>query len=90
MAGILGVVLVAASPPAPEPIDEQRRAEMIGWVADGAVAHDDAGAFVDANTARTASPFPTRPRDRRCHALEPRGLARLAGARRERGLARAC
>lgn len=61
LAGILGVVLVAASPPAPEPIDEQRRAEMIGWVADGAVAHDDAGAFVDANTAR---PLPPSLRDR--------------------------
>lgn len=61
LAGISGVVLVAASPPAPEPLDEQRRAEMIGWVADGGVAHDDAVAFVDANTAR---PLPPPQRER--------------------------
>lgn len=30
-----GVVLLAASPPGPEPLDEARRARMLSWVADG-------------------------------------------------------
>jgi len=51
LSGVLGVVLVAASPPAPEPMDEDRRAEMIGWFADGQIACEDAATFVDANTA---------------------------------------
>ncbi|WP_010216094.1 alpha/beta hydrolase [Sphingomonas sp. PAMC 26621] len=51
LSGVLGVVLVAASPPAPEPMDEDRRAEMIGWFADRSPTRDDAVTFVDANTA---------------------------------------
>jgi pimeloyl-ACP methyl ester carboxylesterase len=51
LSGVLGVVLVAASPPAPEPMAEDRRAEMIGWFADGNPGYDDAATFVDANTA---------------------------------------
>ena len=51
LSGVLGVALVAASPPAPEPMDENRRAEMIGWFADGQIAREDAATFVDANTA---------------------------------------
>ncbi|KQM27371.1 MULTISPECIES: alpha/beta fold hydrolase [unclassified Sphingomonas] len=51
LAGIVGVVLVAASPPAPEPIEDERRAQMIGWVADRQVARGDAETFVDANCA---------------------------------------
>lgn len=35
---VRGVVLVAASPPAPEPMDEARRARMLGWFADDAPA----------------------------------------------------
>ncbi|KQN28839.1 alpha/beta fold hydrolase [Sphingomonas sp. Leaf38] len=50
LSGVLGVVLVAASPPAPEPMDDDRRAQMIGWFADGQIARDDAATFVDANT----------------------------------------
>lgn len=59
LAGVLGVVLVAASPPSPEPIDEDRRSQMIGWVAKGAIARTDAEAFVDANTAKML-PTPLR------------------------------
>ncbi|MEN2746770.1 alpha/beta fold hydrolase [Sphingomonas sp. T9W2] len=60
LAGILGVVLVAASPPAPEPIEDDRRAQMMDWVADGQVAHDDAEIFVDTNCA---APLPHRLRE---------------------------
>jgi len=58
---VAGVVLVAASPPAPEPMDEARRARMIGWFADGGIAAADAAAFVDANCA---APLPQALRDR--------------------------
>ncbi|VXD00247.1 Alpha/beta hydrolase [Sphingomonas sp. 8AM] len=51
LAGVLGVVLVAGSPPSPEPIAPDRRAEMIGWVADGAIGRAEAETFVAANTA---------------------------------------
>ncbi|WP_242149116.1 alpha/beta hydrolase [Sphingomonas sp. BAUL-RG-20F-R05-02] len=51
LSGVLGVVLVAASPPSPEPMDEDRRAEMIGWFADNQASWDEAATFVDANTA---------------------------------------
>lgn len=61
LAGIVGVVLVAASPPAPEPIDEDRRAQMIGWVAGGSVGQADAETFVDANTA---APLPAELHER--------------------------
>ncbi|MEH3099094.1 alpha/beta hydrolase [Sphingomonas adhaesiva] len=61
LSGVIGVVLVAASPPAPEPIDDARRKEMIGWTADGPVGRSDAEAFVDANTA-TPLPAPARER----------------------------
>lgn len=58
---VAGVVLVAASPPAPEPMDEARRARMIGWFAHGSIAPEDAAAFVDANCA---APLPPLLRDR--------------------------
>lgn len=50
-AGLAGVVLVAASPPAPEPMDEARRTEMLGWFADGPASRAQAEKFVSANTA---------------------------------------
>ncbi len=59
LAGILGVVLIAASPPCPEPIEDDRRAQMIDWVASGPVARVDAETFVDANCA-TPLPDPLR------------------------------
>ena len=61
LSGVLGVVLVAASPPAPEPIDEARRNEMIDWVARGSVGRADAETFLDANSAQ---PLPARVRER--------------------------
>lgn len=52
-AGLVGVVLVAASPPSPEPMEEARRAEMLGWFEGGAASEAQAQKFVSANTART-------------------------------------
>lgn len=49
--GFAGVVLLAGSPPTPEPMSEQRRAEMIGWASDGALDETAARTFVEANTA---------------------------------------
>jgi len=54
--GLAGVVLLAASPPVPEPMDEERRERMLSWVADGPL--DDAAAreFVDANVGAPLPP----------------------------------
>ncbi|MGE6331631.1 alpha/beta fold hydrolase [Stenotrophomonas sp. NPDC077659] len=52
LAGLVGVVLVAASPPCPEPMDEARRREMLGWFASGSPARAHAEEFIDANIRR--------------------------------------
>lgn len=49
--GLRGLVLLAASPLSPEPMDEQRRDQMLSWVDGPAIAWDDAATFVDMNTA---------------------------------------
>lgn len=49
--GLAAVVLLAASPPAPEPMEEDRRKLMLDWFADGAIDADEAAQFVDDNTA---------------------------------------
>lgn len=56
LAGVIGVALVAASPPSPEPMDEERRTQMIGWVDGGSIGQDDAETFVEANTASALPP----------------------------------
>lgn len=53
--GLMGVVLLAASPPGPEPMDEARREKMIGWVDHGTLGDHDARSFVAANVG---SPLP--------------------------------
>ncbi|RZL56196.1 MAG: alpha/beta fold hydrolase [Variovorax sp.] len=47
--GLAGVVLLAASPPSPEPMDDDRRNEMIGWAAHGSLDAAAARAFIDGN-----------------------------------------
>ena len=47
--GLAGVVLLAASPPSPEPMDEKRRQKMIGWAAHGPLDTAAARAFIDGN-----------------------------------------
>ncbi|MDJ0275696.1 alpha/beta hydrolase [Sphingomonas sp. 2R-10] len=59
MSGIAGVVLVAASPPSPEPIEDMRRREMLGWATPGPIGTGAAAAFVDGNCARPL-PAPLR------------------------------
>lgn len=48
--GLAGVVLLAGSPPVPEPMDEERREQMLAWTDDGGLGDDAAREFVDANT----------------------------------------
>lgn len=54
--GLAGVVLLAGSPPSPEPMDEQRRAEMSSWAAAGPLDATAARAFVDANVGAPLDP----------------------------------
>lgn len=61
---VRGVVLLAASPPAPEPMDEARRAKMIRWFANGQLSTCDAAAFVSDNIASAL------PADRRAQAID--------------------
>lgn len=51
LSGLLGVVLVAGSPPSPEPMDEHRRADMLTWFDDPTRIKDRGRQFIDANTA---------------------------------------
>jgi hypothetical protein len=52
------VVLLAASPLSPEPMDDERRQSMLDWASDGEIGPDEAEAFVDANTASRLAPEP--------------------------------
>ena len=54
--GLAGVVLLAASPPSPEPMDEDRRQKMIGWAANGPLDDAAARAFVDGNVGSALAP----------------------------------
>lgn len=60
--GLAGLVLVSGSPPSPEPIPEDRRSHMLGWIdADPATRAREAREFVKANTAET---LPSEAEDR--------------------------
>jgi len=58
--GLAGVVLLAGSPPSPEPMDEDRRREMIGWEAHGPLDDAAARAFVDDNIGDALAPAADR------------------------------
>ena len=49
--GLVGAVLLAPSPPTPEPMDDEKRALMLSWVQDGALSEVDAREFVAQNVA---------------------------------------
>ncbi len=54
--GLHGVVLLAGSPPSPEPMPEEKREQMIGWALDGPVSAASAREFVDANIGAPLDP----------------------------------
>lgn len=54
--GLLGVVLLAPSPPTPEPMPDSKRHQMLAWVEDGPIGRSDAVTFVDDNVG---APLPT-------------------------------
>jgi pimeloyl-ACP methyl ester carboxylesterase len=56
--GLRAVVLLAASPLSPEPMDEERRRTMLEWAADHEIGPDEAAEFVAANTADRLPPGP--------------------------------
>jgi pimeloyl-ACP methyl ester carboxylesterase len=56
LAGLLGLALVAASPPSPEPMDEQRRQEMLSWLSPGGICREHAEDFLGSNVAGPLAP----------------------------------
>ena len=58
--GLAGVVLLAGSPPSPEPMDEKRREKMIDWAAQGALDDSAARAFIDGNVGQALTPAADR------------------------------
>jgi pimeloyl-ACP methyl ester carboxylesterase len=51
--GLAGLVLLAGSPPSPEPMAEERRKDMLGWFrGDAASSAAEAARFIDANATR--------------------------------------
>jgi pimeloyl-ACP methyl ester carboxylesterase len=58
--GLAGVVLLAASPPSPEPMDEGRRREMMEWAMDGPLDEAASRAFIDANVGEALAPAADR------------------------------
>jgi pimeloyl-ACP methyl ester carboxylesterase len=48
--GLAGVVLLAGSPPSPEPMSDEQRATMLAWAGTGRLDHAAARSFVDSNT----------------------------------------
>ncbi len=54
--GLAGVVLLAASPPSPEPMAEDRRRKMIDWADEGPLDAAAAREFVDANVGQALGP----------------------------------
>lgn len=57
LAGLAGLVLIAGSPPSPEPMDEDKRQEMLGWFADNdAQSRKQADGFIEANVSAALPP----------------------------------
>lgn len=49
--GLLGAVLLAPSPPTPEPMDDDKRALMLSWAENGPISEADAREFMRQNVA---------------------------------------
>ncbi|NEU13922.1 alpha/beta hydrolase [Methylobacterium sp. BTF04] len=57
LGGLIGLVLLAGSPPSPEPMPEDKRREMMAWIdADPATRRTEAEAFITANVAAPLVP----------------------------------
>lgn len=54
--GLLGTVLLAPSPPTPEPMDEDRRDTMLDWAADGSISSSSAAEFIRQNVTAPLPP----------------------------------
>lgn len=54
--GLIGLILIAGPPPCPEPMDDARRAEMLGWFHDTTTSEAQADAFITANVATPLPP----------------------------------
>ena len=55
--GLSRIVLVAGSPPSPEPMDEDQRADMMGWFgADGDQSRAEAHGYIRQNVSGNLSP----------------------------------
>ncbi|GJE17892.1 alpha/beta hydrolase [Methylobacterium marchantiae] len=51
LAGLAGLLLLGGSPPSPEPMSDDKRREMMGWIsADAATRFAKAAEFIDRNT----------------------------------------
>ncbi len=57
LGGLARIVLVAGSPPSPEPMDERQRAEMLGWFqGDRENSRAEADGYIEQNISRALSP----------------------------------
>ncbi|MCK2023954.1 alpha/beta hydrolase [Microbacterium sp. kSW2-24] len=54
--GLLGTVLLAPSPPSPEPMPAEKRRQMLSWVAEDGISESDAQTFVDDNVGAVLPP----------------------------------
>ena len=55
--GLAGLLLLAPSPPTPEPMPDEKRQQMLSWVDDGSpIAESDARTFVDDNVGASLDP----------------------------------
>jgi pimeloyl-ACP methyl ester carboxylesterase len=57
LGGLVGLVLVAGSPPCPEPMDEARRQTMLGWFGEDRAAHrGQAEGYIEQNSGKPLHP----------------------------------
>lgn len=53
LGGLRGIVLIAGSPPAPEPMDDGQRTEMLGWFdGDGPQSRAEAQGYIERNVGQ--------------------------------------
>lgn len=53
--GLMGIVLLAPSPPTPEPMDDEKRASLLSWAEHGAVSEANAQEFIAQNVTMPLS-----------------------------------